>query len=181
MTPYPIEIGEILHELGASIVLEERVAVGPLDTADTRFRLTEAPLVVGVLTNAGDGVVLNGTVSASIETDCVRCLEPFTFEVTAPLEGLYTTAEKATELPEDQEWEPIGHSDTVDIALAVESALRLELPFAPLHAEDCAGICPACGCNRNEHTCDCDTAPVAEGPFDVLRDVFAGAGEENAD
>lgn len=172
MTSYPVEIGGILHELGSSIVVEDRVPVGDLDTEDTRFRLVEPPLVNGILTNAGDGIVLNGTVSAAIETDCVRCLEPFVFSVTAPLEGLYTTAEKAAELPEDQEWDPIHSGDTVDIAAAIESALRLELPFAPLHAEDCAGICPVCGCNRNETECSCDSAQGAEGPFDMLKELF---------
>lgn len=181
MTPYTVEIGGILHDLGASIVLEGRVAIDALDTADTRFRPVEAPMVVATLTNAGDGVVLNGTVTAAIETDCVRCLEPFVLDISAPLDGFYTTPQKATELPEDQEWEPILTGDTVNIAPAVESALRLELPFAPLHSEDCAGICPVCGCNRNQQQCECDSKAGVEGPFDMLKDLFPQDADEPAE
>lgn len=171
MATYPVEVGGILHELGAMIVLEDRVTIGALDTEDTRFRLVDAPFVDAILTNAGDGIVLNGSVTAQIETDCSRCLDPFIFTITSTLEGLYTTEEKASELPEGLEWEPVRH-DSVDIVHAVESALRLDLPFAPLHAEDCAGICPACGCNRNEVQCECDSGQNASGPFDSLKDLF---------
>lgn len=179
MTSYPVDVGGILHDLGAMVHIDDRVPLEDLDTEDTRFRLVEPPRVVATLTNAGDGVVLNGTVSATIESDCVRCLEPFTFDLDATLEGLFTTPEKAEELPEDQEWEPLG-GEVVDIAPAVESSLRLELPFAPLHAEDCAGICPVCGCNRNEKTCDCDTTETVPGPFDELRGLFAETDQHDA-
>jgi len=175
-SPYLVEVGEILHDLGASVQVVDRLPLGDLDTPDTRFRLVEPPLVDALLTNAGDGVVLSGSVTAHVETECSRCLEPFVLTVSATLEGFYTTPDKAAELPEDQEWEPL-HLDAVDIAPAVESALRLELPFAPLHAEDCAGICPVCGCNLNEQSCDCASAQAPAGPFDALKDLFPDEGE----
>jgi uncharacterized protein len=31
----------------------------------------------------------------------------------------------------------------------------LELPMAPLCRDDCAGLCPQCGANRNEGDCGC--------------------------
>jgi uncharacterized protein len=33
----------------------------------------------------------------------------------------------------------------------------LELPNDVLCRDDCAGICPVCGIDRNAGTCDCDT------------------------
>ena len=39
----------------------------------------------------------------------------------------------------------------------VRDALVLELPAAPLHAPDCAGLCPSCGIDRNRASCDCTT------------------------
>ena len=30
-----------------------------------------------------------------------------------------------------------------------------ELPLVPLCADDCLGLCPSCGANRNDDPCDC--------------------------
>ena len=52
--------------------------------------------------------------------------------------------------------------DTLDLEPLVRDALLLELPLAPLCTEDCAGLCPSCGADRNETQCDCrvdDTDP----------------------
>ena len=36
----------------------------------------------------------------------------------------------------------------------------LALPMQKLCSEGCKGICPVCGQNRNQQSCDCQTAPV---------------------
>jgi uncharacterized protein len=53
---------------------------------------------------------------------------------------------------------PIEHS-FVDLAPLVHDAILLDLPLAPLCREECAGLCPFCGIDRNEGTCDCQ-APL---------------------
>ena len=40
----------------------------------------------------------------------------------------------------------------------VREYVLLDLPEAPLCRDDCAGICPQCGADRNESPCDCDTS-----------------------
>ena len=37
----------------------------------------------------------------------------------------------------------------------VREYVLLDLPEAPLCKDDCAGICPNCGIDRNSATCDC--------------------------
>jgi uncharacterized protein len=45
--------------------------------------------------------------------------------------------------------------------------LLLELPMAPVCREDCKGLCPTCGQNLNEASCDC--APKEGHPaFEAL-------------
>ena len=48
--------------------------------------------------------------------------------------------------------------DQIDMAPAVREYVLLELPDGPLCRDDCAGICPVCGIDRNEASCDCDTS-----------------------
>jgi uncharacterized protein len=47
-------------------------------------------------------------------------------------------------------------NDFVDLAPMVHDAILLDLPLAPLCREDCAGLCPYCGIDRNEATCTCE-------------------------
>ena len=44
-----------------------------------------------------------------------------------------------------------------DLAPMVRESILLELDGDRLCAEDCAGLCPQCGVDRNEGTCDCVT------------------------
>ena len=55
--------------------------------------------------------------------------------------------------------------------------ISLALPVKPLCRDDCAGLCPRCGTDRNEAPCGCsETAP--NSPFAVLA---ALRGETGAD
>ena len=60
--------------------------------------------------------------------------------------------------------------DELDLEPLVRDAVLLELPLAPLCREDCAGLCPQCGANRNEGACGC-AAPRDPrwATLDVLR------------
>lgn len=45
--------------------------------------------------------------------------------------------------------------DFIDLAPLAHDAIFLDLPLAPLCREDCKGLCPFCGIDRNEATCEC--------------------------
>ena len=53
--------------------------------------------------------------------------------------------------PGDEEPTSI-ENDFVDLAPLVHDAIFLDLPLAPLCREDCQGLCPYCGIDRNEAT-----------------------------
>ena len=69
-------------------------------------------------------------------------------------------------------------NDFVDLAPLAHNAILLDLPLAPLCREDCQGLCPYCGIDRNEATCECQ-APVDSrwATLDGLR--FSQPGESN--
>lgn len=171
MQPLKVDATEILHDLGASIVVDQEFDLEPMEFAGETYVPARPAHAMVTVTNGGDGVVAYGTVDAAFAAECSRCLKPFTLELTGEVEGFYTTPEKAEELPEDQEWEPLGEG-VIDLSHAIESAVRIELPFAPLHDEQCEGICPTCGCDLNEGECDCDTETPKPGPFEALAGMF---------
>ena len=45
----------------------------------------------------------------------------------------------------------------LDLAPMTRQLVLLELDDERLCRDDCAGLCPICGIDRNAETCDCDT------------------------
>ena len=50
-------------------------------------------------------------------------------------------------------------SDVFDLEPVIWEQLELDLPMHALCREDCQGLCPICGGNRNVAPCDCDPVP----------------------
>jgi uncharacterized protein len=45
--------------------------------------------------------------------------------------------------------------EEIDLTPLFRDQVVLAVPFAPLCSEDCKGLCPQCGADRNLETCDC--------------------------
>ena len=52
-----------------------------------------------------------------------------------------------------------NRDDQIDLDEVLREQFYLALPMKPLCREDCAGLCPQCGTNRNTGTCSCETEP----------------------
>lgn len=167
-----VDISSLLEDLGASTTVEGEFALDHLAIGDEVFRLLEPASFTVEVTNTGSGIVAGGTVRARTSATCSRCLEPFELLIDAGVEGFYVQPGHEDEIPEEQEIEPIFSDGTVDLAPALQAALTLEAPFAPVHDEECSGLCPVCGCNLNEESCSCHVEVEPMGPFAALRDLL---------
>lgn len=99
-----------------------------------------------VLESAHEGVMVSGTVHARFVGECRRCLE----EASGALD--VKVRELCVESADDETTYPI-EGEEVDLGAIVHDACILDLPLAPLCREDCRGLCPECGANRNSETC----------------------------
>ena len=81
-------------------------------------------------------------------------------KVTAPiqLEGVVENAGAGAENIENDAF--IYESDLLDITEPVRESLLLAVPLQSLCREDCRGLCPVCGADRNEGDCGCDATTV---------------------
>ena len=103
----------------------------------------ETPVTYELQVKAVAGAILvNGTVRGTVSASCGRCLEPVTFEICASEIELY--------YPKDE-----IRDEELDITDDVRDELLIELPMNPLCSDDCEGLCPVCGVNRNEESCSC--------------------------
>jgi uncharacterized protein len=107
---------------------------------------------------------------AELVGPCVRCLE----EARAPL-AIDTTEFVADGRPGDAPFDEDLDSQYVeqgvlDLAEWARDAIAEAVPATLLCRADCAGLCPHCGANLNEGSCDCEE-DTSDPRWDALREV----------
>ncbi len=114
------------------------------------------------------GITVSGTVSAPWRGECRRCGGPVSGEVAATVRERYAPA-GGTDGDEDAY---LLAGDELDLEPLARDAVLLDLPLAPLCADECLGLCPQCGANWNAGACGCP--PVSDprwSALDALRDA----------
>jgi len=161
MTALRCNVSDLLHHPAAR--RGEHIEIPGSELGGTAgSRLSTAPLVVDVwLERIPDGIVVHGTVAGEYESECSRCLTPVRAHFEMPVRELFER-----DVIEGETYPLEG--EEVDLELPVRDTVLLDLPAAPLCREDCAGLCPVCGVDRNGATCDCDTDPP-DPRWDALR------------
>ncbi len=114
-------------------------------------------------------VRLVGRLTAELEADCSRCLEPFRIPIDAPLDLLFLPESdqvaadvKDLEVQDADTAVSFYKDDVLDVGAMIREQFYLALPMKPLCTEGCRGLCGQCGTNLNTGACDC--APEWEDP-----------------
>lgn len=136
--------------------------------------LAEPVEVRGRLQPTGEGrFYWQATLRTTIVGDCRRCLAPVRLPVTASVGVLFSQDPAAEDDPDSY---PLAAEATViDVRPAVREELLLALPRYLECREDCRGLCPRCGADRNTGACKCastTTDPRWQG-LDAQKDTFA--------
>jgi uncharacterized protein len=165
--PFRVQVAALRKQSGATRD-EHRQAVIP-DLGAVSVVVPEGSQVTLELTLASypGGILASGTVSAPWRGECRRCGGPVEGIVVADVQERYAPASGKDR---DEEAYPLA-GDELDLEPLARDAVLLELPLAPLCAEDCRGLCPTCGANRNTDQCECTTPGDPRwSALDALRD-----------
>ena len=125
------EDGEILR--GA-----EPPSIIDLDEPDVHFNREVAYDFLAQI--QGNALLVTGTLKTSATLRCSRCL--VAFEQTLVV-GHFVFHQE------------LHGEDFVDLTPNIREDIILELPQRALCQEDCRGLCPQCGKNLNEGSCQC--------------------------
>src|SRR5690606_12148532 len=117
----------------------------------------------------GTHVFAAGTFKGYLTVACSRCVGPVKIELD---ESLRVTFMPPGEMPQEDEEEAAAEEgaevreedldvfpydgDKIDLEPLLREQFVLAVPFAPLCAEECKGLCPQCGIDRNTGTCSCE-------------------------
>jgi len=129
------------------------------------FRIVSPVDFVADVRKDGPKVRATGRVRATLECACSRCLEPFTIPVDATFDALFlpaaaNTGEADAEVADDDLGVSFYANDTIDLGEVVREQFYLAIPMKPLCREECRGLCPVCGINRNREVCSCESTWV---------------------
>jgi uncharacterized protein len=107
------------------------------------------------------GILTRGDLTAKIEIECSRCLEPFRCPVNVKFEEeFFPTIDVLSglplEVPEEQSGlSIIDENHVINLDEIIRQYALLSVPMKPLCKEECAGLCSTCGKNLNQGYCDC--------------------------
>jgi uncharacterized protein len=119
-----------------------------------------------VFTNTGEALVLRGTVESAAALECSRCLVEYPEPVSATIEEAFALKTgtghgrtRQTQIliddEDDMDTGILFSGPLFDLTELLRQSLVIDLPIKPLHDEDCKGLCPMCGADRNVVVCNC--------------------------
>lgn len=123
---------------------------------------------LGNLKKVEDIVILSGDVNATLKLTCSRCLKKFDYTVNIKVNEKFTDSEI---INKDEDIILINNG-YIDINEVLENNIILTLPIKRLCKQDCKGLCPKCGTNLNDSTCNCIKYEV-DPRWAKLKDMFS--------
>ena len=128
-------------------------------------RMTRPAELSGRIDRKGHEVHLSGSIVAGAEIECDRCLQPIAIPINADFDVSYVPVEDyatgvTPELQADDLNLSVFQEETIDIDALAREQVTLALPSHALCCEDCMGLCPVCGINKNMQACQCESTEI---------------------
>jgi len=150
------------------IWFDETYGPGKFDWSDAGIRQVTPLHAVGeaeLLEDTAGEVRVKGRFTVEVEADCDRCLSVAKFPLDQPFDLFYkpnSSVEPVDEIAINEGEAEIGFYNNPGIELedVLQEQVLLKLPMHLLCSEECRGLCPVCGKNRNESGCECSEVPA---------------------
>jgi uncharacterized protein len=153
-TPLLVNAAELLRRPGTQKEYVLRVPLTDLEIIDDPRFPADAEVDVRLrLESLTDGIVVDGEVAVPWHGTCRRCLVDTGGVSVSNVHELYQLT-----LTDPDAFEIVG--DQLDLRSIAREVVLLDTPATPLCRPDCAGLCPTCGTNLNEASCECAGPPV---------------------
>ena len=129
---------------------------------EEEFTLEGGRLAGRIEKGEDQAVHFRGRLQARLGLHCGRCLEPFVKELDEDLDLFFMPHEAEADADEEEQEVELSdrdmvvayyEDDRIDLGEMVREQMLLALPLRRLCREDCRGLCPSCGTNRNTGTC----------------------------
>lgn len=127
----------------------------PADKLDLEEPITGDVLLKCKMDKSFHQIYLECEVYINAQLTCDRCNEEYSSRLTNTFSATYIF-EKAETNDDESSVKYISHDvDKIDLTEEVTEYSKLAIPMKKICSEECKGLCPVCGNNRNEIDCDC--------------------------
>lgn len=117
--------------------------------------------IIDIKKKEDNSVKINLKIEQLLVFTCFKCLDLVKFHLVINVEE---------ELEEDSEF---ISQDNLNIEEIINQQVFLNMPSRVVCKEDCKGLCPTCGVNKNLKTCSCKNEQVnEENPFKKLEELI---------
>jgi uncharacterized protein len=161
-----------------------KIQVGGLSEGVHAYSFSITPAELGLPSEFRDGVdikatlektsrqiLLRASVATMTDVPCDRCVTLIREPLGSGYQMYYVWEETEAERIDPSEVQVMLPGQTViDLADDVRQTVLLALPLKHVCREDCRGLCPQCGKNLNEGSCDCKETRV-DGRWDKLKEL----------
>lgn len=161
-----LDVRNALKNPGQSYPLSRALSLPPMDVLDDVIRFDQI-LLSGEFVGSDESVRIDGDITAIVHAHCALCLEPLHTEVQTHVDEVFTQRPN----PDDPDQYPLDGYE-IELTDLVRDALLLELPMRFVCREDCEGLCPVCGANRNTQRCTCQEGRERKHPFSALSELL---------
>ena len=141
------DLGTLRLASGEGAYVDLEVAVEPLAFGGQTYAVPgdRVPVRLDASRTTGSGFALRLRYAAHLDGPCMRCLEN--------ADAVVEVDAREVDQPGggDELSSPYLDDQELDVRAWAHDALALALPTQILCRADCAGLCPKCGVNLNEH------------------------------
>jgi uncharacterized protein len=143
------------------------------DSQVKQVSVLQAEGVARLLSHSLGEIEIRGSLAVTVEAPCDRCLETATVPVNKDFDLLYCPADHVKgggedEIEGDATEIAFYEGDRLNLNDVLREVVLLALPMRLVCSEECKGICPSCGQNRNLQQCNCQ-AEASDDRWSKLR------------
>ncbi len=136
------------------------------------FAVTSKTPIAFTFANIGTGKAkMDAKAKISFAAECDRCLTQTSVDLELSIERVVISPDVETEDEEESDSRQFMEDFQLDTEALVYQEILENWPMKILCREDCKGVCPVCGQNRNIRECGCDTF-VPDPRMAVIGDIF---------
>ena len=174
-----INMSELFAVEGSSKTWQVPLELKEVHVNGERYPVTEAdPVEISIVHTGNRRMEITGSVNLHLQIPCDRCLKPvdvpFRLKPEREVDTNQTEEERIAALDE----QPYVQGYLLDVDRLVYDELIVNMPMKVLCRQDCKGVCPKCGADRNLQDCGCDLTEL-DPRMSVIRDIFRASQEKH--
>lgn len=162
-----LDVSKALVAEGTGIPFSGELTLPDTSLMDETVTYPRPAQASGTYTSVGDAIHVKGMLRFVASSPCMRCLKESEHEIETELDAMFVLTPDADN-PDlyvyDGAW--------IDLTCMAADAALMALPMQWHCREDCEGLCPVCGADRNTSPCSCRMELPDKHPFSALQQLL---------